>query len=92
MGHLGIIGGSSFADSRLFASFEKFAYGAEQVQISRNSAGTVYFVQRHAADGRDPSGYQQPHLVNKKAIIRALHELVCACCELPSFLPVVLPL
>jgi len=75
--YLGLIGGSSFLKSEYFTSnsfvpeTRTTRYG--QVKLWFNHADGVVFVQRHAAD--PAVAYSPPHLINKKAIITALHQL-----------------
>lgn len=74
---LGVVGGSSFLKSEYIKDFKALIVDTEygQVKILGNVQRTVFFVQRHAADpARD---YTPPHLINKKAIVKALSILGC---------------
>ncbi len=74
-GPLGLIGGSSFLESQALAAFRPVhvitSYG--RCILHTNADRSIYFVQRHAADPDHP--YSPPHLINKQAIIAALHSL-----------------
>ncbi len=74
---LAIIGGSSFLESKYFASFEPFVvdtpYG--KTKLRRGAIRNVIFVQRHSASTE--RNYTPPHLLNPRAVIHALKELVC---------------
>lgn len=76
MTYLGVIGGSNFLKSGYFAS-ESFSLQIEEtehglVNLYVNENDRVIFVQRHAADPNVT--YSPPHLINKKAIIKALKQ------------------
>ena len=75
---LALIGGSSFLESRFLVDFTSLRVETEfgGVVLLANAGRTVYFVQRHAADPDQP--YSPPHLINKRAIVRALEKLGCA--------------
>lgn len=76
MSYLGVIGGSNYLKSSYFSS-EDFVVQIEEtehglVKLHVNDVDKVIFVQRHAAD--PDVVYSPPHLINKKAIIKALKQ------------------
>lgn len=78
--YLGLIGGSNFLKSKYFLSgvFTPREVDTEfgRVRLYVDESSRVIFVQRHAADPAVP--YSPPHLINKRAIVRALKDLGCA--------------
>ena len=74
-GPVALIGGSSFLESHLLSAFKPLtvhtAHGPAIVHS--NSAGSLYFIQRHAANPAE--SYSPPHLINKRAIVAALQQL-----------------
>jgi len=75
---LAIIGGSSFLDSAKLADFALRTVDTPHgsVQLRTSPSGAVVFVQRHAANPQQGKEYSPPHLINYKAIAKALQQLV----------------
>src|SRR4051812_32407132 len=80
---LAIIGGSSFLESSALAGFLQLQvatpHGAVQLYKAPESVanhGPVYFVNRHVANPDKGKEYSPPHLINYKAVITALKQLV----------------
>lgn len=75
---LGLIGGSSFLESSALRAFavEEIATPFGPVLLRVNAERTVVFVQRHAADPTPGKEYSPPHLINYRAIVQALQQIV----------------
>jgi purine nucleoside phosphorylase len=84
---LGVIGGSSFLKSSVASHFNASSimteYGLVRLYRGTDKWRNVIFVQRHGAHAHHE--YSPPHLINKKAIIKALEKLVCRRCFSPSW-------
>ncbi len=68
MGRTGIIGGSGFLDSDLFADLEEKAVSTKYGRLSARISQKIVFIQRH---GRDTP----PHMINHRANIQAMKDL-----------------
>jgi hypothetical protein len=75
---LALIGGSSFLESAALAGLHKFVVDTPHggVIVRSNKEGSLLFVQRHAANPDEGKEYSPPHLINYKAIAKALKQLV----------------
>jgi purine nucleoside phosphorylase len=81
---LALIGGSSFLESSALTSFIRreistphgpvLVYAAPS--INADGSSNIYFVQRHAANPDADKKYSPPHLINYRAIVTALQQLV----------------
>ncbi len=83
---LALIGGSSFLDSSALSSFVRrevqTPHGAVLLyahpHTNADGSSNIYFVQRHAANPDGDKKYSPPHLINYRAIAKALQQLVRA--------------
>lgn len=75
---LALIGGSSFLESASLRAFSALTVDTPfgPVSLWRNADHSVYFVQRHAANPEKGKEYSPPHLINYRAIAKALQQLV----------------
>ncbi|OQR92914.1 hypothetical protein ACHHYP_03091 [Achlya hypogyna] len=82
---VGIIGGSSLFHSQRFSGMDKVMVKTEfgNVLVYKGRWGTtttdIVFVQRHHADGDNPTEYKQPRNINYHAIVTALKDQGCDC-------------